>query len=513
MKKLVILVLALALMLSSTSALACTGFYVGKEASVNGAAIIGHTVDAYTYAQARAIAVPGVENEPGRTLNTFSSVAYPLPDTTYAYTSTPFNDGRWDGGTANSNGVAISAAVTCSTTKEIAELDPRVRDGGLAEAFLCALVGSTATSARNAIEIMGDYIAAYGNAECNSILIADQNEAWVMETYTGHEWCAVKMPEDCVAVYGNQFMIGAVDPASDDVMCSANLFTLPEEAGLAVYTEDGFMDLFATYAGGKLGDNSNRRTWYGHVLFAPSTAGEYATETRYDFFYQPDEKVSLQDVLEMTRSRYEGTEFDPDANNLIGMRIIGVENQINCNAIEVYDNLPADMACVTWSCMANAEHSVYLPMSNLITDTADAFKYVNPVGSDWTQHPVGNCNEEMAHFNFKRLCTLSEQDRVNYGAGVRAYWNSVETALIAEYPDVLATALKIYEVDKAAAASYITNYTINVQEKALEDAQLMYEELLWYMITNTKTTMDPAKRVPFQPSILPVEEEAAEAAA
>ncbi|MDO5377438.1 MAG: C69 family dipeptidase [Clostridia bacterium] len=512
MKKMVTLVLALALAMSGASALACTGFYVGKQASTSGATIIGHTVDAFTYAQALAKVVPSVENTPGRTLNTFSSVEYPLPDTTFQYTSTPFNDGRWDGGTANSNGVAVSAAVTCSTTKEIAELDPRVRDGGLAEAFLCALVGATATSARNAVEIMGDYIYKYGNAECNSILIADQNEAWVMETYTGHEWCAVKMPEDCVAVYGNQFMIGAVDPQSEDVMCSPKLFSMPEEAGLAVYTEDGFMDLFATYAGGKLGDNSNRRTWYGHVLFAPSTAGEYATETRYDFFYQPDEKVSLKDVLEMTRSRFEGTEFDPDANDLIGMRIIGVENQINCNAIEVYDNLPADMACVTWSCMANAEHSVYLPMSNLITDTAAAFHYVNPVGSDPAEHPVGSCDENMAHFNFKRLCTLSEQDRVNYGAGVRAYWNDVENALIAEYPDILAKTLAIYGVDKEAAAAYITDYTIRVQEKALEDAKLMYDELLWYMITNTKTTQDPAELVPFQPSILEVEEEAAETA-
>lgn len=508
MKKIVSLALALAMMLSCTSAFACTGFYIGKEASTNGTTIIGHTVDAYTYAQARVIAVPGVENVPGRTLNTFSSVEYPLPDTTFAYTSSPFNDGRWDGGTANENGVAISSAVTCSTTKEIAALDPRVRDGGLAEAFMCALVGATATSARHAVEIMGDYIATYGNAECNSVLIADQNEAWVMECYTGHQWCAVKMPEDCVAVYGNQFMIGAVDPNSEDVMYSPELFSMPEQAGLAVYTEDGFMDLFATYAGGKLGDGSNRRTWYGHLLFAPSTAGEYATQNRYDLFYQPDEKVSLKDVLEMTRSRYEGTEFNPDEYGHIGMRIIGVENQINCNAIEVYDNLPADMACVSWISTANAEHSVYLPVSNLITDTADAFKYVNPIGNDWSVHPRGFCDENMAHFKFKRLCALSEQNRKLYGAGVRAYWDSVETELIAEYPEILAKTLAIYNVNKDAAASYITNYTIDIQEKALEDADLMYNELLWYMITNTKTTQDPAKLTPFQPSILVVEEPA-----
>lgn len=32
--------------LSSTGALACTGYYVGKQASASGHTIIGHTVDA-----------------------------------------------------------------------------------------------------------------------------------------------------------------------------------------------------------------------------------------------------------------------------------------------------------------------------------------------------------------------------------------------------------------------------------------------------------------------------------
>ena len=36
--------------LSSTGALACTGYYVGKQASASGHTIIGHTVDAWNTA-------------------------------------------------------------------------------------------------------------------------------------------------------------------------------------------------------------------------------------------------------------------------------------------------------------------------------------------------------------------------------------------------------------------------------------------------------------------------------
>ena len=70
---------------------------------------------------------------------------------------------------------------------------------------------------------------------------------------------------------------------------------------------------------------------------------------------------------------------------------------------------------------------------------------------------------------------------------MRAYWKSVEDALTAEYPSVLEETAKLYAEDPAKAAEYITNYTIEKQEKALADCDTMYDELTWYMISNTNT--------------------------
>lgn len=494
MKKLMSLVLVLVLAMSCTSAFACTGFYVGKGASANGTIMIGHTVDSWTSAQSVTWVVDRVENEPGRTYVVAEGVEFPLPDTTFKYTTTPFTYGIWDGATINENGVGCTAAITCYATDEIKALDP-LTENGLSEMFLCRLVALCATTAREGVEVLAKYIEMFGSAEHNTILLADQNEAWYMETYTGHQWCAVKMPEDCVAVFGNQFMLGAVDAESEDVMCSAELFTLPEENGLAVYTEDGAMDLFATYSGGVLRDGNNLRTWYGHVLFAPSTAGEYATETRYDLFYQPDEKITLNDVFDMTRSRYEGTEYCPEDKEdyAYDTRVIAIERQMNIGVIELYDSLPAEMSGVTWVCTADAEHSVYLPISNLVTDLADVFEYVPE-----TDGPDENC----AHYLLKRLCALSKQDRAWYGQGVRDYWNEVEEALVEEYPTILADTLALYESDPEAAKAYITEYTIGVQEKAVEDANSMFDELMWYVISNTNTSKDPHSFDPFVPSLL-----------
>ena len=88
MKRLVCLLVVLATFTGS-SALACTGFYVGKEASADGTTIIGHTVDAWTTAQGMQIVVPRVENEPGRVMTISDEASWPLPDTTYQYTATP----------------------------------------------------------------------------------------------------------------------------------------------------------------------------------------------------------------------------------------------------------------------------------------------------------------------------------------------------------------------------------------------------------------------------------------
>ena len=46
----------------------------------------------------------------------------------------------------------------------------------------------------------------------------------------------------------------------------------------------------------------------------------------------------------MTRSRYEGTEYDPDENGRTDMRVIAIERQATCSALEVYPDLPAEMA-------------------------------------------------------------------------------------------------------------------------------------------------------------------------
>lgn len=517
MKKLLVMVLVVVLALSSTGALACTGVYVGKQASADGTTILARSVDTHpVLTPSLEIVVDRVENTPGRTLTGgYTDFSYDLPDTTYKYTSTPFAScagGGYASAAVNEMGVAVTATVTAYIQSAWNDVDPMNYDTGLTEYVVTDLIASCASTAREGVEVVARAIETNGNAEQNIIMIADQNEAWYIETYTGTQWCAVKMPEDMVAVFGNQFMLQGVDADSEDVIHSEALFTLPEEAGLAVYDEDGSMNLFNTYSGaGRLANYANRRTWMGHVLLAPSTAGEYDTYTNYPLFYEPDEPVGLEDIFELFRNRFEGTQWAPDETGRIDQRVIGTETQAMSHVIQIFDDVPAEIAGVTWMCMANAEHSVYLPVSGLITDTADAYAY-NPDYEETVYDP------DMASVCFQRLCSLAEQDREYYGAGVRDFWHQKELSLIEEYPAVYAEMAELYASDPEAAAEYITDWTVALQEETLEECNTMFDELMLYMMNNTDTlklsfsygrlTMsDTVTQTPFVTSLMETEAE------
>lgn len=510
--------LALVLMLACTSAFACTGYYVGKDASENGTYIIGHTVDASTTFQSKQVVVPH-SDEPGRTFQIAMTIdqmfagenpelpTIPLPDTTYKYTATPFMDGNWANAVANEMGVTMTGAITAYACDPIMEADP-FTEGGASEGWICAYIAAVSATAREAVENYGKVMAEYGGSESNIFFVADQNEAWYIESYTGHQWCAVKMPDDCAAVFGNEFSLGTLEAYTEgeSLLHSDDLFTVPETAGTAAYDENGNMDLLLSYSGpDSFYDGAHMRTWYGHKLFAPSTVGDYNETERYDLFFKPDEKLSLSDVFEMTRSRYEGTEYDPDENGRTDMRVIAIERQATCSALEVYPDLPAEMATTNWTTLANAEHSVYLPINTLTNSLSEMFSTTpdDLEGLNF-RYDLG-----FAHTHFKRLCALSEQNRSEYGRGVREYWKSVEDELIANYPEVLKTAADMYAEDPAAAADYITEYTIANQDKALADCDTMFDELMWYVISNTNTMKyTTGEDEHYVPSMLEVEADA-----
>ena len=468
-------------LLLSTSALACTGVYVGKDVSDQGTYIIARSEDQGQGDYNKMFMVqPRVENVPGRYIeDTATGFKIPLPDTTYKYTYVPDytrgEDGMYPGSCTNEYGVSISATVSTSTCEAWEEADPFV-EPGLREAILAAAVAAVSTSAREAVDVLLGSVDQYGSEEGNTVMITDQNEAWFVEIYGGHQYCAMKMPDDQVAVFGNQNMIGLVDPKAtpeDGYIYSDGLFELIDHLGLAV-KEGELYHLAKSVTNNTREDYNNMRNWMGMKILAPSQAGEYDTDTFYPLFYTPDEKVSVLTVMDIYRSRYEGTPLDVTLPGQEENRVIGTERSSQIHILQTFPDWPAYCSSIDWLALGNAEHSVFIPFFSGITDTADAYK----VDGD-TYDPAG------AFWMFKRICTSAEQNRTLSGQSVKDFWKLQETlmyeTMLEEAPIVMAK----YQESRAAGDAYVTQLGIDMAEHEMKLSDNLYAKLLTTMMHNT----------------------------
>lgn len=468
-------------MLLSTSALACTGVYVGKDVSDQGTYIIARSEDQSQSDYNKMFMVqPRVDNVPGRTiLDTATGFEIPLPATTYQYTYVPDytrgEDGMYPGSCTNEFGVSISATVSTSTCDAWREADPFV-EPGLREAILAAAVAAVATSAQDAVDVLLEYVDTYGSEEGNTVMITDQNEAWIVEIYSGHHYCAMKMPDDKVAVFGNQNMIGLVDPTAtpeDGYIYSDGLFELIDQLGLAV-KEGDLYHLAKSVTNNTRTDNSNMRNWGGMTLLAPSLAGEYDSDEFYPLFYSPDEKVSVLDVMDIYRNRYEGTELDVTLEGNEGNRVIGTPNSSQIHILQTFPDWPVQSAAINWICLGNTEHSVFIPFFSGITDTADAYK----VDGD-TYDPAG------AYWKFKRICTLAELDRSLYSESVRKFWKFQEEDMYRQMLDAAPVMLEKYAESQQAGGAYVTQLGIAMAEREMTLSDNLFAKLYTGVMHNT----------------------------
>lgn len=474
-------------MLLSTSALACTGVYVGKDVSDQGTYLLARSEDQGQSDYNKMFLVqPRVDNVPGRFIeDTATGFKIPLPDTTWQYTYVPDytrgDDGMYPGSCTNEHGVSITGTVSTSTCEKWEEADPFI-EPGLREAILPAAVAAVATSARNAVDVLLGYVDEYGSEEGNTVMICDQNEAWFVEIYSGHHYCAMKMPDDQVAVFGNHNMIGLVDPKAtpeDGYIYSEGLFELIDELDLAV-KEGELYHLAKSVTGNTREPYNNMRNWGGMKLLAPSLAGDtYDNDNFYPLFYAPDEKVSVLDVMDIYRYRYEGTPIDVNLEGQEGNRVISTTNSSQIHILQTFSDWPAQCSAINWIALGNGEHTVFVPFFSGITDTAEAYK----VDGD-TYNPQG------AYWMFKRLCTLGQLDRNLYGNGVRDFWKQQEALMYQQMLDAAPTMLAKYAESREAGAAYVTGLGIQMSEWEMKLSNNLYQKLLTCVTHNINRRAD-----------------------
>ena len=422
-----------------------------------------------------------VYDRPGRFMNGNFGFRWEYPANTYRCLSIPsvsYMGGNWDDFFINENGVAFTASVTGYASDEAYQADPTIPDG-IREECMATIVGPMARTAREAVELLAGLIDRYGHIDSDIVMVADRKEAWYMEIYTGHQYCAVRMPDDAVAVFGNEFMLDTVDPDSDDVICSKELFSLPRKHGFAVMDANGRMNLRRTYSGdGRLYDPCHMRTWRGHQLLSPSTSHEYDRSEYYPFFFKPDFKVDLATVRQLYRDRYEGTAFNPEETGSTTTRVIGYETQSEVHILEVFDNVPKEMTCVAWVCMSEAAHAPFIPFTVNATHMNEHYAY---------DAPVAGYDTNSAFILYKRVNAICSMNRKIFSEKVKFHWAKSEQDIEDNFREAYSRATAIYASSPDKAAEILIDFEVKAQDDCIRDAKRIFEEMCLYLMSYSQT--------------------------
>ncbi|MGM9936538.1 MAG: dipeptidase, partial [Candidatus Ornithomonoglobus sp.] len=297
------------LALTAASAFACTGVYVGKAVSADGSVMLMRTEDMESGESKRFIVHPAEDHEPGEYFTDAVGLKLEYPPHTYRYTAVPGSADRGIGETPygeagfNELGVASTATITAFPNEKAAAADP-FTENGLHELSINDIILSRAASAREGIEIIADIVDRYGACEGSIIMTADKDEAWYMEIYTAHQYAAIKLPEDKAAVIANAYMLGEVDVESEDVIASKDIVSFAKENNI-LKSSNGKINLRETYAE-PVKDSNSIRVWGGRRLLH-GAVGTDPYKTDYELLFTPSQKITVKEVMNVTRYRYEDT--------------------------------------------------------------------------------------------------------------------------------------------------------------------------------------------------------------
>ncbi len=487
-KRLISLALGVTIAMSSVTSLACTGTIVGRKVAKDGHTILGRTEDYSAAYNKNIVVTPRKNYKKGEMFEDVNGLKLPQPEQSYKFTSVP--DGYQDEGDVfdaagfNEFGVAMTATVTAYAHEKAYKADPLV-EKGLTESSITGIVLPRVKTAREGIELVAKIVDEHGSSEGNIIFVSDQKETWYMEMLTGHQYVAVKYPEDAFSVVPNCYMLGVVDVNDkENVIASKDLVNLPKKNGFLV-EENGKIHVRKTYAE-KLNEYNRSRLWGGINFLDKDKKIPYEAE-EFELFQKTDKKISVKDVMEMQRYRYEGTKYDANLPQNAEVRAIGTINQEECHVLEVREDYPKDMGGVLWVAMGNSEHSIYVPVLGGITDSIPAYKVT---GNQY--------KPESAYWTLRGVSALSELNREQYGKNVRKYWNKEELRLLEEQKAVDKKIKELAKQDPKKAVEYADQLAQKNLNKAYKDGQTIFAELMTYFYRDSGKKQEK----PYTPSLL-----------
>jgi len=525
----------------SNNTSACTNYLITKGASTDGSTMISYAADSHVlYGE----------------LYHWPAATYPVGTMLDVY---EWDTGKYMGkiaqalqtynviGNMNEHQVAVGET-TYGGREELAAQPGAIVDYG----SLIYLTLQRATTAREAIKIMGNLVSEYGYASSGeSFSISDKNEVWIVEMIgkgqgeKGAVWVALLIPDGYVSGHANQARITTFPQSLKNNAISSNeLDKINDPAIECVYAAD--VVSFARGKGWYTGDDKDFsfsdtyapvnfggarfceiRVWSmfnkvaggmdnyweyvkGNIehqdKFANGDANpnHYATN-RMPLWIKPEKKVSVHDMMNFMRDHLENTELDMSMD--VGAGAYGLPYRWRPLTWEVdsvaYCNERATATQQTGFSFVTQSRS-WLPdaIGGIFwfgVDDASGSVYM-PMYTCITEVPsnyaVGNgsmmeWSETSGFWIFNQVQNFAYTRYNAIHPEIQKVQTDLETGFINTVPAVDAGALALIEKDKTAAIAYLTNYSTGVGADVFNIWKDLYQYLFMkYMDGNIKTKKD-----------------------
>lgn len=352
----------------------CTSILIGKKASGDGSILIGRNEDSKAAWPKHFVVHPHEEyQEPQVFESKDTGLKLTLPKSWAKYTATPEwtpTYGLFEEAGINEYGVAMSATESAYANPRVLGFDPLV-PAGIAEEAMVTVVLPFVKSAKAGVLRLGKLVETYGTSESNGILFADHQEAWYLETGSGHQWVAQRIPDDSYAVVANQLAIETIDFESADFLFAPTIreFCLSHQLWQKD-TDFNFRQIFGT------DDASDRvyntpRVWDGQRYLSPARVRD--PKERLPFIQKANRPLYLEDAIHVLSSHFNETEYDPasalDTPVQHQFRPISLAKTQEAHILQMRPTSAAGVGDIHWLAMGVAAESLFVPFFAGLTKT------------------------------------------------------------------------------------------------------------------------------------------------
>lgn len=488
------IITAIALLFVTFTSFPCTNLLVGKKASIDGSTLISYAADSYAL-YGELYHWPAQQYGPGEMLKVYEwdSGKYmgEIPQVLQTYNVI---------GNMNEHQLAIGET-TFGGRSELSDSTGIMDYGSLIYITL-----QRASNAREAITIMTDLVKEHGYySSGESFSIADPNEVWVMEMIgkgpgkRGAVWVAIRIPDDCVSAHANQSRIQQF-PLNDPDNCiySSDVISFAREKGYFNGTDAdfSFAKAYAPLDFGAL-RYCEARVWsffnkINKDMAKYVTYAQGKTTDPMPLYIKPDRKLSAQDIQEMMRDHYEGTEldwrfdvgagpfnspyrwsplsFEVDSVEYCNERPIATQQTGFSFVAQMRSWLPNEIGGILWFGIDDAAQTVYYPFYCGHTETPLEMSVGNGdlLTFSWTSaFWIHNWVSNMVYTRYSDM-----------SIDMKKVQSKLEEQFRIAQPDVEKEAARLHEQSPSQSVHYLTQYTNNLVKEGVAEWKKLGEYLM-----------------------------------